>query len=171
MSSTKANVDQGVATATGPVVVEDQADRRNGQRRAQQKEQQVSEETSSPRRIRHAHLFVTRLDPWSVMKNAFMLSIAIGIVLLVAVAVLWMMLTLSGTLSSLTRTVNDIAGTGAASVDLTALFSFTRVMGTTAIVAVMEIILVSALATLFAYLYNLNVALTGGIQVTLTEDN
>jgi hypothetical protein len=38
-------------------------------------------------------------------------------------------------------------------------------------VALMEVVLVSALATLFAYLYNLSVALTGGLQLTLTEDN
>ena len=61
------------------------------------------------RTIRHAHLFLTRLDPWSVMKNAFMLSIAIAVVIVVATMILWGMLTLSGTLAALTRTVDDIA--------------------------------------------------------------
>jgi len=35
---------------------------------------------------------------------------------------------------------------------------------------VMEVVLVSALATLFAYMYNLSVGITGGLQLTLTED-
>jgi hypothetical protein len=128
-------------------------------------------EPAHGRTIRHAHLYLTRLDPWSVMKSAFMLSIAIAIVLIVATLVLWLMLTASGTLSSLTKTVNDIAGSGASSIDITSMLSFGRVMGITVIVSMMEVVLVSALATLFAYLYNLAVGITGGLQVTLTEDS
>ncbi len=123
------------------------------------------------RTIRHAHLYLTRVDPWSVMKNAFMLSIAIAIVLVVATMILWAMLTVSGTLAALTRTVDDLAGSGASAIDLSGLLSFGRVLTIVSVVAVMEVILVSALATLFAYLYNLAVAITGGLQVTLTEDN
>lgn len=131
----------------------------------------ASSQPAQGRTIRHAHLYLTRLDPWSVMKNAFMLSIAIAIVMVVATLVLWLMLTASGTLTALTNTVNDIAGSGSSAVDLAGLLSFSRVMGITAMIALMEVVLVSALATLFAYLYNLAVGLTGGLQVTLTEDN
>ena len=122
------------------------------------------------RTIRHAHLYLTRVDPWSVMKNAFMLSVAIAIVLVVAVMVLWAMLTASGSIAALTRTVDDIAGSGASAIDLTGLLSFGHVLSITLVIAVMEVILVSALATLFAYMYNLSVGITGGLQLTLTED-
>lgn len=122
-------------------------------------------------RARHAHLFVTHLDPWSVMKNAFMLSIAIGIVMIVAVTVLWAMLSLSGTLSALTSTLNDIAGGGANSIDVAGIFSFSRVVGLTALLAGLEVVLFTALATLFAFLFNLSVGITGGLQVTLTDDS
>ncbi len=122
-------------------------------------------------RARHAHLFVTHLDPWSVMKNAFMLSIAIGIVMIVAVTVLWAMLSLSGTLTALTTTLNDIAGGGANSIDVAGIFSFSRVVGVTALLAGLEVVLLTALATLFAFLFNLSVGITGGLQVTLTDDS
>lgn len=122
-------------------------------------------------RARHAHLFVTHLDPWSVMKNAFMLAIAIGIVMIVAVTVLWAMLSLSGTLGALTSTLNDIAGGGANSIDVAGIFSFSRVVGVTALLAGLEVILLTALATLFAFLFNLSVGITGGLQVTLTDDS
>jgi hypothetical protein len=131
---------------------------------------EASAMTENVRTVRHAHLYLTRLDPWSVMKNAFMLSIAIAIVLVVATMILWGMLTVSGTIAALTRTVDDIAGTGASAIDLTGLLSFGRVLTTVSVIAVMEVVLVSALATLFAYLYNLAVAITGGLQITLTED-
>lgn len=139
------------------------------QARPVREEPQVS--AKPQRTIRHAHLYLTRLDPWSVMKNAFMLSLAIAIVLIVATLVLWLMLTASGTLTSLTRTVNDVAGSGSSNVDLAGFLSFGRVLGVTALLSLMEVVLVSALATLFAYMYNLAVAITGGLQVTLTEDH
>lgn len=132
--------------------------------------EQAEDAAEQPRTVRHASLYITRIDPWSVMKNAFMLSLAVAIVSIVAIMVLWGMLTLSGTISGVSRTVTDVAGQEATGFDLTNLLSFSRVMGTALIVAAIEVVLLSALATLFAYLYNLAVALTGGIQVTLTDD-
>ncbi len=122
-------------------------------------------------RARHAHLFVTHFDPWSVMKNAFMMSVAIAVVILVAVAALWSMLALSGTLDSVTRTITDIAGEGSNTLDMADLFSFSRVIGVASVLAGLEVILVTALATLFAFLYNIAVGITGGLQVTLTDDS
>lgn len=124
-----------------------------------------------PRDVRHAHLFVTNLDPWSVMKNAFMLAVAFGIVMIVAVMVLWGMLSMSGTFDSLARTVNDIVGEGPQAVDVAELFSFSRVVGTTALLAGLEVVLMTALITLFAFLYNIAVGITGGLQITLTNDS
>lgn len=136
-----------------------------------QEERMSRADAPAPRaRARHAHLFVTHVDPWSVMKNAFMLAVAIGIVVIVAVMVLWSMLSLSGTLDAITRTVNDVAG-GTNAIDAASLFSFSRVVGLAAILALLEVVLLTALATLFAFLYNLSVGITGGLQVTLTDDS
>jgi ABC-type sugar transport system permease subunit len=121
-------------------------------------------------RLRHAHLYITHLDPWSVMKNAFMLALAIAVVAIVAVTILWSLLALSGTLDAVTRTLTDIAGGGANTLDMANLFSFSRVIGVTAVLSLLEVILVTALATLFAFLYNISVGITGGLQVTLTDD-
>lgn len=123
-----------------------------------------------PRQTRHAHLFVTHFDLWSVMKNAFMFALAVAIVMIVAVIVIWTMLSLSGTLAAVTRTVTDIFASGGSEIDPGELFPFGRVVGTTALLAAVEVVLVTALVTLFAYLYNLSVGLTGGVQVTLTDD-
>jgi len=130
-----------------------------------------SEAPAPKARARHAHLFVTHLDPWSVMKNAFMFALAVAIVMIVAVTILWALLSLSGTLSSITRTLTDIAGGGANTLDAASLFSFSRVVGVTGVLAILEVILLTALTTLFAFLYNLAVGITGGLQVTLTDDS
>ena len=126
---------------------------------------------SSPTTTRRARLLVTRLDPWSVMKTSFMLAVSIAIVIVVAVAVLWTVLQVTGVFDSIARTVDDLTGTGTTTVDVGGLISFGRVMGVALAMAGVEIILVSALATLFAFLYNLSVGITGGLQVTLSEDN
>jgi hypothetical protein len=122
---------------------------------------------SGPRRAR---LLVSRLDPWSVMKTAFMLSISVAIVLLMATALLWWTLSVTGVFSAIGRTVNDIAGTSTTSFDFLSLVSFSRVMGVALVLAAVEVVLMSALTTLFAFLYNLSVGLTGGLEVTLSED-
>ena len=119
---------------------------------------------------RRARLLVTRLDPWSVMKTSFMLAVSIGIVVLVATALLWWTLDVTGVFAAIGRTIDDVAGSGSTSFDFLAFVGFSRVMGIALVLTAIEIVLGSALATLFAFLYNLSVGLTGGLEVTLSED-
>lgn len=125
---------------------------------------------SRPTGVRRARLMVTRLEPWSVLKTTFMLSIAFAVVLLVAVAILWWVLDQLAVFDALSRTVNDIAGSGSTQFDLAAVLSFPRVMGVTLVLAAFQIVLLSVLATIFAFLYNLAVKISGGLEVTLAEE-
>jgi hypothetical protein len=126
---------------------------------------------SRPVGPRRARLLVSRLDPWSVMKTSFMLSVSIGIVLLMSAALLWWTLDVTGVFAAIGRTIDDVAGSGTSSFDFLSLVSFSRVMGIALVLTAIEIVLGSALATLFAFLYNLSVGLTGGLEVTLSEDS
>ena len=123
-------------------------------------------------RVRKARLRVARVDPWSVMKVAFVLSIALGIVTLVGTAVVWEVLNGLGVFTSLNKTVGDLtsSGNGTDNFDLASILSFTRVEGYMLIVALVDVVLVTALATLGAYLYNLSSGFVGGLEVTLAED-
>jgi len=127
---------------------------------------------TAPRPVgpRRARLLVTRLDPWSVMKTAFMLSVSIGIVLLMSTALLWWTLDVTGVFAAIGRTIDDVAGSGSSSFDFLSFVGFSRIMGIALVLTAIEIVLGSALATLFAFLYNLSVGLTGGLEVTLSED-
>jgi hypothetical protein len=122
--------------------------------------------SGSPRRAR---LYVSRFDPWSVTKAAFILSLAIGIVLVVAVTAVWFILDRTGVIESLSGTVTDVVGS-TSGLDLITSLGFWQVIGATLIVASVEIVLISALAGLFTILYNLTVGITGGVEVVLTED-
>ena len=123
-------------------------------------------------RVRKARLRVARVDPWSVMKVAFVLSIALGIVTLVGTAVVWEVLNGLGVFTSLNKTVGDLTSSGNSSstFNLASVLSFTRVEGYMLIVALVDVVLVTALATLGAYLYNLSSGFVGGLEVTLAED-
>ena len=120
------------------------------------------------RRGRRARVYVTRIDPWSIAKAAFLLSLAIGIVIIVAVGVVFWTLDSTGALDSVSRTVDDVLGTGG--FDLLTSLELGRVVGLAAVIASVEIVLVSALATLFAFLYNITVGLTGGVEVILSDE-
>ena len=123
-------------------------------------------------RVRKARLRVARVDPWSVMKVSFVLSIALGIVSLVGTAVVWEVLSSLGVFSSLDKTVGDLTsgGSGSNGFDLSSVLSFGKVEGYMLIVALVDVVLVTALATLGAYLYNLSSGFVGGLEVTLAED-
>jgi hypothetical protein len=115
-----------------------------------------------------ARVHLTHVDPWSVMKQAFLLSLAIAIVILVACAALWFALDSAGVFAALTRTATDVGGEGGAS--LGDFLSFSKIMGVALVLAGIETILVTALVTLFAFLYNLAVGIGGGLEVTLSEE-
>ena len=119
---------------------------------------------------KRARLYVTRIDPWSVTKAAFMLALAIGIVLVVAAGVLWWVLDVTGVFVTLSRTIDEIVGSATTGFDLLGYLEFSRVMGVAIVVASVVIVLVSVLATLFALMYNLTVGITGGIEVVLSDE-
>ncbi len=100
-----------------------------------------------------------------------MTALAVAIVLLIATAVLWWVLDVTGVFRSITQSVNDVVGSGSVSFDIAGALSFDRVMGISLVMAAMEVVLVAALATLFAFLYNLSVGITGGLEVTLSEES
>ena len=120
---------------------------------------------------RRARLYLTRIDPWSVAKAAFLLAVAVGLVIVVAVALLWQALEALGVFGALARNVDEIVGNAESSFDLMSLLSFNRVMGVAFVVASVEIVLVSLLAAVFAFMYNLTVGLTGGVEVVLSDND
>lgn len=126
----------------------------------------------APRRVRKAHLRLTHVDPWSVMKTAFLLSIAVGIVMVVAVAIVWTVLGAAGVWESIDRAVGDVLGNESSDgFQIQDYLGMSRVMGFTMMVAVLDVVLLTVLSALTAFLYNLAAALLGGVEVTLAEDD
>ncbi|MGW2742692.1 DUF3566 domain-containing protein [Streptomyces sp. NPDC001450] len=122
-------------------------------------------------RTRKARLRVAKADPWSVMKVSFLLSIALGICTIVASAVLWMVMDAMGVFSTVGGTISEATGSNEANgFDLQAFLSLPHVLTFTTIIAVIDVVLATALATLGAFIYNLSAGFVGGVELTLAED-
>ncbi|MDX3638040.1 DUF3566 domain-containing protein [Streptomyces sp. MB09-02B] len=122
-------------------------------------------------RTRKARLRVSKADPWSVMKVSFLLSIALGICTVVAAAVLWMVMNAMGVFSTVGATISEATGSNESNgFDLQSFLSLPNVLIFTTIIAVIDVVLATALATLGAFIYNLSAGFVGGIELTLAED-
>ncbi|MCW2856220.1 MAG: hypothetical protein JWR52_1835 [Marmoricola sp.] len=121
--------------------------------------------------VRQAKLRLVQIEPWSVMKAAFLLSVAVGIVTVVAVGIVWGVLGAAGLWDSVNSIVRDSIGTTSGTpFQIQNYLGTSRVIGFTMIVAVADVVLITAIATLAAFLYNLAATLVGGVEVTFAED-
>ena len=121
-------------------------------------------------KVRRARLLVSKVDPWSVLKMAFLLSVALGIVTVVAAIVLWTVLDLTGIFDQVDSLLGTLAGSEGGGFELKKVASLGQVASFATIIAVINVVLLTALSMLSAVLYNISATLVGGIGVTLTDD-
>jgi hypothetical protein len=100
---------------------------------------------------------------------SFLLSIALGIIQLVAVAILWWLLSAVGIFDQL-NTVISSTGLSSSGMDVSSFLGFGQVLSWVTIFAVFEVILIVILATVSAFLYDVVSSLVGGIHLTLGDD-
>jgi hypothetical protein len=120
---------------------------------------------------RRAQLVLSRIEPWSVMKFSFMISLVGWVVLFVAVAALYYVLNKLGVFHSIQATITSVtSGKNSTGADANGKwFSASRVLGYTMLVGAINVVLITALATVGAVIYNLVTHVAGGIEVTLKE--
>jgi hypothetical protein len=119
---------------------------------------------------RHANLVIARLEPWSVMKFSFLISLVAWVILFVAVTLLYYALSGLGVFAAIQRTLESVTSSQQSpGVSLAAWTSASRVLGYTMLIGAVDIILITALSTIGAVIYNLVTHLGGGIEITLKE--
>ena len=127
----------------------------------------VPRKHKGPRRVR---LAVARVDPWSVMKMSFLLSVALGIAGVILTAVLWMILSTMNVFSDIEGVLQSLQTTTSDPFSIKDYVGFGRVVSLSIVIGVIDVILMTAIATVMAFLYNICSALVGGVQLTLTDD-
>ena len=125
-----------------------------------------SARSDAPRRV---DLAIARIDAWTVMKVAFLLSVALGIAMVVATIVLWLMVDAMHVFSQLEEFLKTMgAGRYADLLDYRSTAAPSISYAT--IVAVINVVLLTALSTLGAMLYNVVASLVGGVKVSLMDE-
>jgi hypothetical protein len=115
-------------------------------------------------------LRLVRVEPYSVTRLAFVVSVALMIVTTVAAAIFWLVLSVTGVWGEINASVASLLSDDSASFDIRDYLGFTRMVGGTLVVSGINVILMTALATVGAHLYNLASALLGGVEATFTVD-
>jgi hypothetical protein len=157
---------RGTATAAGPQAAGATAPQPPPQSASAPTPEVPRPAPAGPRRVR---LAISRVDPWSVMKLAFLLAVAIAIMTVVATAVFWSVLDSFGVFTTVQDFVEDAVGPQS-DVNLTQFVEFPRVISLATLISICNIVLLTAIATIMAFLYNITAALVGGVHMTLTDD-
>jgi Transmembrane domain of unknown function (DUF3566) len=118
-----------------------------------------------PRGPLRAGMQIRRVDPWSVLKVSLVLSVALFFVWMIAVAFLYLVLGGMGVWSKLNSNVGDLL----TNTSSTELVSSGAIFGGAALIGLVNIVLLTAMATAGAFIYNLTTDLVGGVEVTLAD--
>lgn len=119
-----------------------------------------------PRKVR---VLLSRVDPWSALKIGFLLSIAAGIMFVVAMHILWTALNSMGTIALANEWVQRLFTTDQ-EVNILQFIDYPKVMSATLLVAVTNVVLISGLSVIGAFIYNTASRVVGGVYLTLTDD-
>ncbi|MCV7170086.1 DUF3566 domain-containing protein, partial [Mycobacterium manitobense] len=124
--------------------------------------------SSKPKGPVRATMQIRRVDPWSALKVSLVLSVALFFVWMIAVAFLYLVLGGMGVWSKLNSNVGDLLTSASGSTG-GELVSSSTIFGGAALIGLVNIVILSAMATAGAFIYNLTTDLVGGVEVTLAD--
>ncbi|WP_245817445.1 DUF3566 domain-containing protein [Geodermatophilus saharensis] len=122
----------------------------------------------SNRGPRRARLQLRHIDTWSALKISLVLSIALFFVWMVAIGILYGVLSGLGVFDTLNDLFGQL-GTSSGGDGGSDVITPGIVFGGAAVIGAINIVLMTALATVAAFIYNLCADLVGGLEVTLAE--
>ncbi|AKQ99529.1 hypothetical protein DKM05_16570 [Mycobacterium tuberculosis variant bovis] len=114
-----------------------------------------------------ASMQIRRIDPWSTLKVSLLLSVALFFVWMITVAFLYLVLGGMGVWAKLNSNVGDLLNNASGS--SAELVSSGTIFGGAFLIGLVNVVLMTALATIGAFVYNLITDLIGGIEVTLAD--
>ena len=121
-----------------------------------------------PATAKQVRLKLVYVDFWSTVKLSFLAGICLAIIAVVGTILVWTVLDRTGIFDQINSLFKDISGAGGS--DLKSILGLGQVMGFSLIVAILDIVVVTALGAVFALLYNLSVKITGGLLVGFTNN-
>jgi hypothetical protein len=130
--------------------------------------EKLQRKSRRPASAKQVRLKLVYIDFWSAVKLSFLVSVSLGIVLIVAVVLIYLVLVSTHVFDSVDSLWREVSGddsfsiAGAFSLDKVALFAV--------IIAVLDTVIGTVLGAIACLLYNLSVRITGGLLVGFTNN-
>ncbi len=127
---------------------------------------------SKPRdsNLKQVQLRLFGIDILSAIKFGFFISLASAVATLVGALLIWSILSNSGVLSNVGGLITSLFG-DASGINLEESLSFGSFMVNAGLFALLNVVVVTALAGVWAAIFNLISRLVGGIKLTFTSSN
>jgi len=119
-----------------------------------------------PRKVR---AMLSAVDPWSITKMSFLVAVASGIALVVAVSVLWGILDQMGVWVQIQQQITTLFGADDKS-SILQYVEYNKAISAVTLVASFNVLLITALGAIGALIYNVIAKLVGGVYITLSDD-
>ncbi|WP_309615010.1 DUF3566 domain-containing protein [Salinibacterium sp.] len=117
---------------------------------------------------KQVRLKLVYIDFWSAVKFSFLIALSLGIILVIATILVWIVLNSTGIFGSLDKVLKDILGDPNFSV--TANLSLAKVALFAVVIAILNVVVGTALGAIASMLYNFSVRITGGLLVGFTNN-
>ena len=125
-----------------------------------EKLQRKDQRSTAAKQVR---LKLVYLDFWSVVKLSFLIWVCLGIVLIVATVLIWIVLFSTGVFGKLDTAFQDILSDP--TFTIASNFGLGQVGLFALVVAILNVVVGTVLAAISSILYNLSVRFTGGLLV------
>ena len=133
--------------------------------------EQLQRKSQKPVATKQVRLKLVYVDFWSTVKLSFLVAVSLGVVLVVSTVLVYLVLQTTGVLVKLDSLLSDILTTGGDDAfSVSESFSLVTVTLFSFIVAVLNIVVGTALGAITSILYNFSVRLTGGLLVGFTNN-
>ena len=119
--------------------------------------------------VKQVRLKLRSIEVWSAVKVGFFVSLALAIATVVGAFLVWSVLANSGVFGSVGSLLGSILGEGS-NINLESDFSLANVMTTASVLALLNIVLTTALAAVWAGIFNLISRIVGGVSLTFTNN-
>ena len=130
--------------------------------------EKLQRKTQRPVATKQVRLKLVYVDFWSTVKISFLVAVYLGIVLVVATIMIYLVLQSTSIFDTLDKNLVEILGDE--NFSITDTFSLAQVSLFSVVVAILNIVVGTALGAITSVLYNFSVRITGGLLVGFTNN-
>ncbi len=134
--------------------------------------EQLQRKSQKPVSTKQVRLKLVYVDFWSAVKLSFLVAVSLGVVLIIATVLIYLVLQSTGVFDKLDLLFGDILSTGeqGSAFSIAQSFSIGQATFSAFVIAILNTVVGTALGAITSILYNFSVRLTGGLLVGFTNN-